>query len=431
MGERINHYVDRFIFEMDDKDKAYLILKICLGLTAFYAALLVSMHYTDPFRVLELVDRNVFKYYTGFWIAGFAVFALLYGVLRTVGKERLSASFSNLIVLMSALLFLGLMHWVGPISSVVVCLIPMTLALGVPFFGHRASTFAVLIHVSFAALLVLEYSGVVSYAPLGVNTVYENILRPGNIAAALFWVVGTSFMIYIFSFRVYSRLSHVQAELKSQYDLVRIEQEKNEALLANILPQKVIADLKEHGKTKPETFEGVSVFFSDIVGFTSISSTLKPADLIEELSDMFSEFDEIMETHGCERIKTIGDAYMAVAGFTDSDPKANAKKMVQASAQIIEHLKQRAKSGGIDWKIRVGIHSGDIVGGIVGNRKYLYDVFGDTVNTASRMESNSEVMRINVSEHTRALLGDAFEVEERGAFQIKGKGSMKMFFVGT
>ena len=191
----------------------------------------------------------------------------------------------------------------------------------------------------------------------------------------------------------------------------------------------MIADLREYGKTEPETFEDVSVFFSDIVGFTSISGGLEPKELINELSDMFSHFDQIMESHNCERIKTIGDAYLAVSGLEGGSAESNAESLVQASLDILEYLEGRDPKDGISWKIRIGIHSGKIVGGIVGNKKYIYDVFGDTINTASRMESNSEVMRINLSERCYQLVNSTFSCQERGPFDIKGKGQMQMYFV--
>ncbi len=431
MGVRINQYVDKFIFELDEQDKSLLMVKLCLGLTGIYCFFLTGIYFLNPINMHELVNLDVFEYYLMFWVSFFVLFGAMFLVVKAVGKERLPGFFPTVSAYMTGALFLGLFHWVGSLSSVIICLIPATLALGVPFFGKRAFGIAVAAHVSVIVLWGLEFTGVLQYAPLGINTHYSKILMPGNILAAIFWVGVTSFAIYIFSSRVYARLDEVQQDLKKQYELVQREQSKNEALLANILPHKVIEDLKNYGKTKPEIFSDVSVFFSDIVGFTSISSELDPAELIEELSEMFSEFDEIMERHGCERIKTIGDAYMAVAGLDEHAPSKNAERLVRASQEILSHLKARATTGGIAWRIRVGIHSGDIVGGIVGNKKYIYDVFGDTVNTASRMESNSEVMRINISEKTRDLLGETISVEDRGAFQIKGKGSMKMFFVAS
>ena len=208
------------------------------------------------------------------------------------------------------------------------------------------------------------------------------------------------------------------------------EKEKTEELLLNTLPLKVVNELKEKGKSEPESFDNVTVYFSDIVGFTNISSTLEPKKLIAELNEMFTVFDDIMEKHQCERIKTIGDAYLAVSGM----PLKNidhAENMVNASIEIKNYLEDRNNSSEVKWRIRIGIHTGKVVGGIVGVRKYIYDVFGDTINTASRMESNSEPMRINVSETTYKILKGKYDFIERETINVKGKGSMKMFFLNV
>ncbi len=206
------------------------------------------------------------------------------------------------------------------------------------------------------------------------------------------------------------------------------EKGKTEDLLLNILPLKVVNDLKKSGKTNPESFENVTVYFSDIVGFTKLATKLEPNVLIDELNDMFTAFDDIMSKHECERIKTIGDAYMAVCGL----PKPNehhARNIINAALEIREYLENRNETATIKWEIRIGIHSGKVVGGVVGVRKYIYDVFGDTINTTSRMESNSEPMQINVSEITYDMVKDQFDFTPRDIVEIKGKGEMRMFFL--
>jgi len=206
------------------------------------------------------------------------------------------------------------------------------------------------------------------------------------------------------------------------------EKEKTEQLLLNTLPLKVVNDLKMNGKTEPESFDEVTVYFSDIVGFTNISTTLEPAVLIGQLNDIFTAFDNIMERHHCERIKTIGDAYLAVCGMPERC-EDHAGHMARAALEIREFLEHRNAQNPIQWKIRIGLHSGKVVGGVVGIKKYIYDVFGDTINTTSRMESNSEPMRINVSETTWQLLRDKFVFTPREPMEIKGKGLMRMYFL--
>lgn len=214
----------------------------------------------------------------------------------------------------------------------------------------------------------------------------------------------------------------------TQAYVIAKEKKKSEALLLNILPQKVADDLKKTGRTEPERFDAVTILFSDIVGFTSISSTMDPKALINELNDIFTHFDTILDKYRCQRIKTIGDAYFAVCGLPNPDPD-HTTNIISAARDMLSYLNERNQALGTDWKIRVGVHSGPVVGGVVGVKKYIYDIFGDTVNTASRMESNGAPMRINVSETTRLLLGDSYTYEEREPLPVKGKGIYKMYFL--
>jgi adenylate cyclase len=155
---------------------------------------------------------------------------------------------------------------------------------------------------------------------------------------------------------------------------------------------------------------------------------MQPGHLISELNDLFTGFDAIFAADGCERIKTIGDAYLAVCGMDQNRPNPSAS-IVLAALQVLDFLNQRNRQSPVRWEIRIGVHTGKVVGGIVGTRKFLYDVFGDTVNTASRMESNSLPMRINVSETTWDDIREQFCFTDRGYLDVKGKGPTKMYFV--
>ena len=221
--------------------------------------------------------------------------------------------------------------------------------------------------------------------------------------------------------------SVVKARVNTHLELVK-QRKKSEQLLANTLPEKVIADLKETGTSKPELFQNVSVLFSDFVGFTNMSTNIEPEILISELSDIFTAFDAIIAQNHGERIKTIGDAYMAVSGMPNKDPN-HAKNIVQSATEMMAYLEQRNSTSELQWQARIGIHSGPVVGGIVGTKKYLYDVFGDTVNTASRTETASETMRITISQSTYELVTDAFNLTPRGPIELKGKGELNLYFV--
>jgi class 3 adenylate cyclase len=150
--------------------------------------------------------------------------------------------------------------------------------------------------------------------------------------------------------------------------------------------------------------------------------------LIEELNDMFTVFDNIMEKNRCERVKTIGDAYLAVCGMSERNEN-HADHMITSAKEILRYMEERNARSEIQWKIRIGIHSGKIVGGVVGVKKYIYDIFGDTINTASRMESTSAPMKINVSQATYQIVKDRFRFIARDPAEVKGKGQMMMYFL--
>lgn len=259
-------------------------------------------------------------------------------------------------------------------------------------------------------------------------------LSLGAVLATLFYVesswITICFTLLFFAFCIYLVLSRQKLEknIKERTAELSEEKDKVEGLLLNILPAYVLEELREKGRSDPRSFEDVAILFTDFVGFTKISSQLAPLKLIEELNDMFTHFDDIIEKHHCERIKTIGDSYMAVAGLSGKE-RNPAKQMAQCAIEILEFIAQRNKDSAIEWKIRIGISAGQSMGGIVGKTKYLFDLFGDTINTASRMESNSEPMKINVSEAAYKKLNGIYTFAERPEIEVKGKGKMKMYFL--
>jgi class 3 adenylate cyclase len=175
-------------------------------------------------------------------------------------------------------------------------------------------------------------------------------------------------------------------------------------------------------------FDDVTVLFTDFVDFTKISEKLSPHELVSELHLNFKAFDDIMERFGLEKIKTIGDAYMAVSGLPVSNPQ-HAHLAAQAALEIQAFVQQRKKGMTHPFEIRIGLHSGQVVAGIVGVKKFAYDIWGDTVNTAARMESSSEPGKINLSGATYALLKDAFDCDYRGKITAKNKGEIDMYFL--
>ncbi|MCX6984847.1 MAG: hypothetical protein NT118_08885 [Lentisphaerae bacterium] len=226
------------------------------------------------------------------------------------------------------------------------------------------------------------------------------------------------------------KLEMAEANLKlfELKELVEAEKERSDKLLLNILPPRVAKDLKEKGSSLPECFDNASVFFSDIVDFTNLTGNMDPRDVIQELSSIFTSFDQIFNRNHCVRIKTIGDAYLSVSGMPEADSD-HAANILNAAWEAMEYLHERNKTSAMRWQMRMGVHSGRIVGGIVGIEKYIYDVFGDTINTAARMESHSEPMKINVSNETYQLAKDQFKFHYRGIMDVKGKGNIAMYFL--
>ncbi len=215
------------------------------------------------------------------------------------------------------------------------------------------------------------------------------------------------------------------------YITISREKKRSEDLLLNILPEETARELKKSGKVKAKKFESVSVLFTDFVGFTRYAESLAPEKLVESVDFYFSKFDEIMETHGLEKIKTIGDAYMSAGGL--EDPKSDhAHRMVKAAFDILEFVKTSKtenQNGTTRFDIRIGINTGPLVAGVVGTKKISYDIWGDSVNIASRMESNSAPGQINIGQATYNLIKDDYECECRGELNVKNRGEMKMYWV--
>jgi len=209
-----------------------------------------------------------------------------------------------------------------------------------------------------------------------------------------------------------------------------LEQEKrrSEALLLNILPQKIVDRIRDGEKVIADRILEATILFCDLVGFTTLSQELPADRLIDFLSKIFSAFDRLAAEQGVEKIKTIGDAYMVVAGIPEAQSD-HAVRIATLGLHMIHAVEVIAKATDLKLRARIGIHTGPVVAGVIGTHKFAYDVWGDTVNTASRMESYSLPGRVQVSAATRLALGDRFDFERRGTIEIKGKGMMETFFL--
>ena len=206
------------------------------------------------------------------------------------------------------------------------------------------------------------------------------------------------------------------------------EKHKTEQLLLNILPAGIINELKQKGTVDPRFFESISILFSNFHDFSSISQKLEPSKLIGELNEIYFKFDSLVQNAGIEKLKTIGDTYM-IGGGLPVETNDHAEIIIETALAMIDYMNWRNKKTKLDWKLRIGINSGQVIAGIVGTHKFTYDVWGDTVNIASRMENHSEPGRINISGSTYQIVNEKYKCEFRGKLHAKGKGEIDMYFV--
>jgi len=210
--------------------------------------------------------------------------------------------------------------------------------------------------------------------------------------------------------------------------IIAEEQEKAEKLLLNILPEAIAHKLKQSHDSIAENFDEVTILFADIVGFTPLSSRLKPIQLVNLLNEIFSAFDTLADKLGLEKIKTIGDAYM-VAGGLPIERDDHAEAMAEMALEMQEALVRFRAERGENIQIRIGMNTGVVIAGVIGTKKFIYDLWGDAVNVASRMESSGEPGQIQVTESTYLHLKDKYELDQRGTIKVKGKGEMKTYWL--
>jgi class 3 adenylate cyclase len=207
------------------------------------------------------------------------------------------------------------------------------------------------------------------------------------------------------------------------------ERARSHELLLNILPEEIVGRLTDGSTVIADRHEDVTVVFSDFVGFTAISSGLDAETLVASLNRLFTVFDEACDRFGVEKIKTIGDAYMAVAGLRVGAGPASHTSPAVAAAELAFAMLETVRAAGDPWQIRIGIHRGPVVAGVIGRRKFAYDVWGDTVNVASRLETGAEPGRIQVSASVAEALADDWRLESRGEVELKGKRPMPAFYL--
>lgn len=215
--------------------------------------------------------------------------------------------------------------------------------------------------------------------------------------------------------------------IRAQLEQLDAEKQKSEALLLNVLPAAIAERLKVENRPIADGFQDVSVLFADIVGFTKLSERLTPDELVSRLNELFSAFDDLLDRFKLEKIKTIGDAYMVVGGLNGG--KDHALALTELALDMLARIESLAAGHGEDFSVRIGINTGPVVGGVIGKKKFIYDVWGDTVNVASRMESSGMPGSVQVSHETYLRIRTMYEFEDRGEIPIKGKQPMRTWLV--
>ena len=267
-----------------------------------------------------------------------------------------------------------------------------------------------------------------------------------GVAAAVISTVGMAIVLYIFSIqemnKSIAKAHRMEIEMMATYQKeleetvaqrtheLKVANDKAEHLLLNILPEKIARELADNPeKTISKRYPNATVLFTDIVGFTKMSSSMSPEETVTMLNMMTTAFDERARREGVEKIKTIGDAYMAAAGLTEDDSDDGAEKMIKFARGIMIDVREVSRTLGIPIQIRIGINTGELVAGVIGKSKFIYDVWGDTVNIASRMESTGTPMTIHVSEATYELIKDRYSYKEKAQVEVKGKGMMNGYLL--
>lgn len=266
----------------------------------------------------------------------------------------------------------------------------------------------------------------VSQKQIEVDLLDQRRINQRNIAIATAIAL---ILIGIMAIGLYRRNTFIRKTKK----IIEEERDRSDNLLLNILPEETAAELKQHGAVKAKKYDSVTVLFTDFKGFTNYSEKLSPEALVETVSFYFSKFDEIVEKYGLEKIKTIGDAYMCAGGL-HCKTEDHAKRMILAAKEIIAFVdltKNDGSANELTFDIRIGINTGPVVAGVVGTKKFAYDIWGDTVNVASRMETMSEPGKINIGENTYNIVKDDFDCLYRGEIAVKNRSSLKMYFVNN
>ena len=374
------------------------VVMVAAGSLSWLAYGLMYLPFNEPFAVsvciiegilfvLGLLSYSVFRHYTAHWYFWYA--------LLTIGVVLIHFSFGGFAHSGMVLLWVFLI----PLNT----LVAYKLRHGLMMFVFAIAIFII------AAILQ-------PYNPRLTNNLPPTLITWLFVMNAVGVVTYMIVAMYYFLWR---------NEILS--NLVLNEQKKGEALLLNILPREIVAILKDENRVIADQFDSASILFADVVNFTPLSATMTATELVELLNEVYSYFDTLVEKYDLEKIKTIGDCYMVAAGVPRRRPD-HALVITKLALDIRDYVSQHEFCGH-KLTFRIGINSGSVVAGVIGRKKFIYDLWGDAVNTASRMESHSAGGLIQITEATYNLIHEEFVCDPRGTIQVKGKGEMPVWFV--
>lgn len=389
----------------------YKARSIRLTLISTWLVLLITVASFLLFEILEIEIMRLYRWHTVPFILLYCIALLCFRAKKFL-VSKVIFFLTGLIQLAAICLFFGKATGVDYF---------FTLSMVFPFFIFdrdergwlRVSLLLFLIEVFSVQILMESYPPVIILQP-EINDMLKTTI-----------VIITLLVILLPSYYFHGLAGEAETKLEA-------EQVASDLLLQNTLPEKIAKELKDNGVVQARYHHSTTVLFTDFVNFSSIAAQLDPRELIEILDSCFSAFDKIVSSYGIEKLKTIGDAYMAVAGIPEPISE-HAVKTVKAAIKMRGEIKRlmqkRLRAGKPAWYIRIGIHSGPLIAGVIGENKFSYDVWGNTVNVASRMETNGEPGRINISEETYELVKHQFKCQARGERGIKGLGRAPMYFV--
>ncbi len=402
---------------------------------------------TDLWQELENSSKNYHFY--GAWIA--VIFDPIFGITDYLNiPQAFWQIFAIRIAIACITLGILYVHHLGKISSKVLIFIPFLLisfqnaytysVIKVEdFTGHSLNYLALFIGAGMFITWNRYFSLGIIIPSLLANIIFFQMNHHLNIQEALvngglLLLVVALFMLLLIETRYRLTISMIKSKfaLVEANEALSHEKSQSDKLLRNILPDKIADELKNTGKAKAQHYQKVSVLFTDFKGFTARSANMSPEEVIEELNKCFSAFDKIIEKHNIEKIKTIGDAYMCAGGLPIPND-TNPIDIIRAGLEIqtyMQNYKQECIANNLPYyECRLGINTGEVVAGVVGTKKFAYDIWGDCVNTASRAESSGIVGKVNITESTYNFVKDVFECEFRGNIEAKGKGEIKMYLV--